>query len=300
MSVSSKTFVIKHLVIKHLVVIGTGLIGGSVALALKRAGCVERITGVGRSVKNLEEAVRLGVIDDFSHDIATAVDDADMILLAVPVAACDQVFATLAESLPNQAIVTDAGSTKQSVMASAEKYLSDPSRFVPAHPIAGTEHSGAAAAFAELFDDKKCILTPNEKTNANALAQVKTMWEATGACVKIMSAAEHDDVLAAVSHLPHLAAFAIVNAVGKSDHAFRFAAGGFRDFTRIASSSPEMWRDIALCNQSAIVDKIDALQAELGVLRDALTENDGDALLDKFTSAKQARDSWMSKYGDKL
>ncbi|PCI44740.1 MAG: prephenate dehydrogenase [Proteobacteria bacterium] len=286
--------------IKHLVVIGIGLIGGSVALALRRAGCVGRITGVGRSVENLEEAVRLGVIDDFSHDIATAVADADMVLLAVPVAACDQVFAALAKSLPDKAVVTDAGSTKQSVMASAEKYLRDASRFVPAHPIAGTEYSGAAAAFAELFDDKKCILTPNEKTDVKALARVQSMWEAVGSRVKIMSAAEHDDVLAAVSHLPHLAAFAIVNAVGKGDAAFRFAAGGFRDFTRIASSSPEMWRDIALCNQSAIVDKIDALQEELSALRDALKAHDGDALLDKFTSAKQARDIWMSKYGDKL
>ena len=286
--------------IKHLVVIGTGLIGGSVALALKKAGCVERITGVGRSVANLEEAVRIGVIDDFNHDIATAVVDADMVLIAVPVAACDQVFATLAESLSERAIITDAGSTKQSVMASAEKHLKHVSRFVPAHPIAGTEHSGAAAAFAELFEDKKCILTPNEQTNAKALAQVQAMWQAVGADVKIMSAAEHDDVLAAVSHLPHLAAFALVNAVGKGEHTFRFAAGGFRDFTRIASSSPEMWRDIALCNQSAIVDKIDALQEELSVLRDALKAGDADALLDKFSSAKQARDIWLSNYGEKL
>ncbi len=285
---------------KHLVVIGTGLIGGSVALALKRAGCVERITGVGRSVANLEEAVRLGVIDDFSHDIEKAVVDADMVLVAVPVAACEQVFEALAKSLPDKAVITDAGSTKQSVMASAERYLKHPSQFVPAHPVAGSEHSGAAAAFSELFEDKKCILTPNEQTDAKALAQVQALWEAVGARVKIMSAAEHDDVLAAVSHLPHLAAFAIVNAVGKSDHAFRLAAGGFRDFTRIASSSPEMWRDIALCNQSAIVDKIDALQEELSVLRDALKARDGDALLDKFASAKQARDKWMSKYGDKL
>jgi prephenate dehydrogenase len=286
--------------IKHLVVIGTGLIGGSVALALKRAGCVERITGVGRSAVNLEEAVRLGVIDDFSHDIEKTVVDADMVLVAVPVAACEQVFEALAKSLSDKAIVTDAGSTKQSVMASAARYLKYPSQFVPAHPIAGTEHSGASAAFAELFEDKKCILTPNEQTDAKALAQVKNMWEAVGARVKIMSAAEHDDVLAAVSHLPHLAAFAIVNAVGKSNAAFRFAAGGFRDFTRIASSSPEMWRDIALCNQSAIVDKIDALQEELTALRDALNAHDGDALLDKFASAKQARDIWLSKYGDKL
>jgi len=294
-----------NLKIKHLVVIGTGLIGGSVALALKRAGCVERITGVGRSAANLKEAVHLGVIDDFSHDIEKAVVDADMVLIAVPVAACDQVFESLSKALPERAVVTDAGSTKQSVMASAEQYLKHPSQFVPAHPIAGTEHSGAAAAFAELFEDKKCILTPSEQTDAKALAQVQAMWEAVGSRVAIMPAAEHDDVLAAVSHLPHLAAFAIVNAVGKSDDAFRFAAGGFRDFTRIASSSPEMWRDIALCNQSAIIDKIDALQEELSALRDALKAHDGDALLDKFASAKLARDKWisrdgLSKYGDKL
>ena len=286
--------------IKHLVVIGTGLIGGSVALALRRAGCVERITGVGRSVANLEEAVRLGVIDDFSHDIEKAVVNADMVLIAVPVAACDQVFESLSKALPEGTVVTDAGSTKQSVMASAARYLKYPADFVPAHPIAGTEHSGAAAAFAELFKDKKCILTPSEQTSAKALARVQAMWQAVGADVKIMSAVEHDDVLAAVSHLPHLAAFALVNAVGKGEHAFRFAAGGFRDFTRIASSSPEMWRDIAVCNQSAIVDKIDALQKELSALRNALNAGDGDALLEKFRSAKQARDMWMSNYGDKL
>jgi len=286
--------------IKHLVVIGTGLIGGSVALALKRAGCVKRVTGVGRSTANLEEAVRLGVIDDFTHSIEAAVVDADVVLIAVPVAACDSVFESLSKSLPDDAIVTDAGSTKQSVAASAAHYLKNPSRFVPAHPIAGTEHSGAGAAFAELFKDKKCILTPNEQTDVKALVQVQAMWEVVGARVKIMAASEHDDVLAAVSHLPHLAAFAIVNAAGKSDHAFRFAAGGFRDFTRIASSSPEMWRDIALCNRNAIVDKIDALQEELDALREALNAGNGQALLDKFTSAKQARDHWMSKYGDKL
>ncbi|MDQ6968486.1 MAG: prephenate dehydrogenase/arogenate dehydrogenase family protein [Mariprofundaceae bacterium] len=286
--------------IEHLVVIGTGLIGGSVALALRRAGCVERITGVGRSAANLEEAVRLGIIDDFDHDIKKAVADADMVLIAVPVAACDSVFQSLASSLSAGAIVTDAGSTKQSVMISAAKYLKDVSRFVPAHPIAGTEHSGSAAAFAELFEDRMCILTPNEKTEAKALAKVTALWQAVGSHVEVMSAREHDDVLASVSHLPHLAAFAIVNAVGKNDAAFRFAAGGFRDFTRIASSSPEMWRDIALCNSLAIVDKIDALQAELKALRDALNDSDGDVLLEKFKAAKQARDSWLDEYGEKL
>ncbi|MDX8397139.1 MAG: prephenate dehydrogenase/arogenate dehydrogenase family protein [Mariprofundaceae bacterium] len=286
--------------IKHLVVIGTGLIGGSVALALRRAGCVKRVTGVGRSIENLEEAMRLGVIDAYEQNIAKAVVDADVVLVAVPVATSDVVFAALAKSLPEGAVVTDAGSTKQSVMQSAQKYLKDNSRFVPAHPIAGTEHSGAAAAFAELFDERMCILTPSEHTDAKALEQIKELWQKVGAHVEIMPAAEHDDVLAAVSHLPHLAAFAIVNAVGKTDAAFGFAAGGFRDFTRIASSSPEMWRDIALCNKQAIVGKIDDLQAELSTLRDALQDEHGDVLLEKFQMAKQARDRWLLKYGEKL
>lgn len=280
--------------INHLVVIGTGLIGGSVALALRRANCVTRITGVGRSAANLEEAVSLGVIDDYEHDIAKAVSTADMVLVAVPVAACDQVFSALAKTLPANAIVTDAGSTKQSVVASAENHLTDVSRFVPAHPIAGTEHSGAAAAFPELFEKRMCILTPNEKTDADALEKVRVLWESVGSYIEVMPAAEHDDILASVSHLPHLAAFAIVNAVGKDNHAFRFAAGGFRDFTRIASSSPEMWRDISLCNQQALVNKIDDLQAELSILRHALEHADGDILLEKFTSAKLARDRWLS------
>ena len=285
--------------IKHLVVIGTGLIGGSLALALKRVGCVAKVTGVGRNVSNLQDAMRLGVIDDFSHDIAKTVSDADMVVVAVPVAACNQVFAAMAEALPEHAIVTDVGSTKQSVMASARRYLPQPARFVPGHPIAGTEHSGAAAAFATLFEGKKCILTPDAQTDREALQAVQAMWQQAGAYVEVMEAAAHDDMLAAVSHLPHLAAFALVNVVGRNEQAFRFAAGGFRDFTRIASSSPEMWRDIALCNRSAIVDKIDALEEELRALRAALHAQDGDALLEKFAAAKQARDAWMQQYGDK-
>ncbi|MDQ6957082.1 MAG: prephenate dehydrogenase/arogenate dehydrogenase family protein [Mariprofundaceae bacterium] len=289
--------------IKHLVVIGTGLIGGSLALALKRAGCVERVTGVGRSVENLEEAVRLGVIDDFSHDVATAVADADMVFVSTPVAAYTQAFKAMSAQLPEHAIVTDAGSTKQSVVHDAQKYLSHPNRFVPAHPVAGAEHSGVKAAFAELFEKHVCIITPDENTDKDAIEQVQNMWECVGAQITSMRAAEHDDILASVSHLPHLAAFALVNAVRGDDEsgdAFRFAAGGFRDFTRIASSSPEMWRDIALCNRDALMQKVDLLQDELKALRVALQSEDGDALLQKFADAKQARDIWMSKYGDKL
>lgn len=288
--------------IRHLVVIGTGLIGGSVALALRRAGCVVRITGVGRSAENLQLAVALGVIDDFSHDVAAAVADADMVLVSVPVSASADVFRAMAQSLPAGAVVTDAGSSKQSVMAAATECLPNPSRFVPAHPIAGTEESGAGAAFAELFDRHWCILTPDERTDADALARVRSMWEATGSRVMQMDAAAHDEHLAAVSHLPHVAAFALVNAVRKSggDDPFRFAAGGFRDFTRIASSSPEMWRDIAMCNRKALIAKLDALMTELGVLRAAVDRGDADCLLAEFAAARAARDAWLLKYGDEL
>jgi len=292
-----------NLNIKHLVIIGTGLIGGSLALALRQAGVVERITGVGRSAENLKHAMQLGVVDDISHDASAAVADADVVLIAVPVGAYEAVFVDIAEHLRADAIVTDVGSTKQSVLAAAQQYLKYPNQFVPGHPIAGTEHSGAAAALVNLFQDKMCILTPDEQTNTDALARVEVMWQCVGANVEIMDARSHDGLLASVSHLPHLAAFSIVNAVRQchqGDAAFRFAAGGFRDFTRIASSSPTMWRDIALCNRSAIVENIDALQAELSQLKDALQAGNGDIVLDKFESAKHARDAWLAMSGDKL
>ncbi|MDT8375646.1 MAG: prephenate dehydrogenase/arogenate dehydrogenase family protein [Mariprofundaceae bacterium] len=290
--------------VEHLVVIGVGLIGGSVARALKHAGFVGRVTGVGRSRENLDRARELGIIDHWTHDITEAVHDADMVLVAVPMGAYDRVFAGLAGALPEKAVVTDAGSTKQHAIDVARKHLPDPSRFVPAHPIAGTEQSGAEASFAELFEDRSCILTPEPSTATKAFDKVKALWEATGSHVIEMDAAIHDELLASVSHLPHLAAFALVNAVrkqGDQEHdPFRFAAGGFRDFTRIASSSPEMWRDIALSNHLALVDKIDAFQAELAEMKEALVSQDGEKLLETFRAAKKARDEWLAKHGGSL
>ncbi len=283
--------------IKHLAVIGVGLIGGSLSLALKKAAAVERITGAGRNSDNLELAQRLGIVDDWTHDIAEAVVDADLVLLAAPMGAYDELFRAMAGALPEQAIVTDAGSTKQSAIAAAQQRLPNPGRFVPAHPIAGTEHSGAGAAFAGLFEGRLCILTPDARTDADALAVVQGMWERAGCNIQIMDASEHDEALAGVSHLPHLAAFALVNAVRRQagEDPFRFAAGGFRDFTRIASSSPQMWRDIALCNSQSLLGKIDALQNELAVLRQALEAGDGDRLLKEFEAARDARDRWLKK-----
>ncbi|MES0371079.1 MAG: prephenate dehydrogenase/arogenate dehydrogenase family protein [Mariprofundaceae bacterium] len=290
--------------VDHLVVIGVGLIGGSVARALKHAGFVGRVTGVGRSRENLDRARELGIIDHWTHDISEAVHDADMVLVAVPMGAYDRVFAELAESLPEHASITDAGSTKQHAIDVVNKHPSIASRFVPAHPIAGTEQSGAEASFAELFEDRFCILTPEGDVDEQTVAAVEAMWRATRSHVIRMDAGSHDDLLASVSHLPHLTAFALVNAVRKQaddEHdPFRFAAGGFRDFTRIASSSPEMWRDIALSNSTALVDQIDALQAELTEMKAALTSGDGEKLLETFNAAKKARDAWLEKHGDGL
>jgi len=280
------------------VVIGVGLIGGSVARALKHAGFV------GRSRENLDRARELGIIDHWTHDIAEAAEDADMVLVAVPMGAYDRVFAELAKVLPEKAVVTDAGSTKQHAIAMAEKHLFDSSRFIPAHLIAGTEQSGAEASFTELFEDRLCILTPTENADAESLALVTAMWEATKSRVVSMNAKQHDDFLASVSHLPHLAAFALVNAVrqqGDDEHdPFQFAAGGFRDFTRIASSSPEMWRDIAISNRDALSANIDALQMQLAKLKQMLENGDGEKLLQSFAAAKRARDEWLEKHGDGL
>jgi prephenate dehydrogenase len=290
--------------VPHLVVIGVGLIGGSVARALRRTGFVDRITGVGRSRDNLEQAVELGVIDDWSQSAALAVRDADVVVVAVPMGMYEQVFSEIAGHLPANAVVTDAGSTKQHAVEVARRTLATPSRFVAAHPLAGTEQSGVAASFAELFDDRLCIVTPDVASDAEAVSLVRELWQATGSRVMEMPAAEHDDFLAAVSHLPHLAAFALVNAVRKQgDEAhdpFQFAAGGFRDFTRIASSSPEMWRDIALCNREALLNKLDALQTELTGLREALVAKDGERLLEEFAAAKSARDEWLATHGGSL
>ena len=290
--------------IGHLVIIGVGLIGGSVSLALKRAGIVGRVTGVGRSRDNLELAQKLGIIDALSHDICEAVRDADVVLLAVPMNAYASVFSAMADSLPASAVVTDAGSTKQTAITAAHQCLPKPERFIAAHPIAGTEQSGAGAAFAELFDKRLTVITPEQGSDTAALALVQQLWEQTGSRVVTMDAAEHDDFLASVSHLPHLAAFALVNAVSrqKSDghDPFCFAAGGFRDFTRIASSSPEMWRDIALSNRDALLGQLDAFQQELDGLREALLADDAERLLKEFAAAREARETWLAKHGEGL
>jgi len=287
--------------INHLVIIGVGLIGGSFSLALQRNASIERITGVGRNQENLECARKRGIIHYCSHDSHEAVKDADVVMIAAPVASYREIFTHISDVLPAAAIVTDAGSTKQSVMTDAHQQLKTTARFVPAHPLAGTEQSGASAAFADLFQDRWCILTAEDSiTDTDACHAVADWWRACGAKVMNMPAQEHDDLLAAVSHLPHLAAYAVVNTVSRlkkgAHDPFQFAAGGFRDFTRIASSSPTMWRDIALCNRDALLHQLDTLQHELEVMRHALEQRDGHDLLDQFEAARLARETWLDRY----
>ncbi|RMG90592.1 MAG: prephenate dehydrogenase/arogenate dehydrogenase family protein [Zetaproteobacteria bacterium] len=293
---------------RHALIIGVGLIGGSLARAMRRAGLVERISGVGRSKENLERARCLGIIDARHESLAEAFrhEEFDLIVVAVPMGEYDRVFGDLARYAEDGMLITDVGSTKRHAIEVAEKHLGSLECFVPAHPIAGTERSGAAASFAELFDHRWCILTPLASTKPQALQQIEQLWAACGARVVCMDAGLHDELLAGVSHLPHLAAYALVNAVRRSTPAhcehdpFAFAAGGFRDFTRIASSSPEMWRDIVLANADALVPKIDALQRELSELSAAIKARDGRLLLERFSAAKAARDGWLTRYGGDL
>lgn len=279
-----------------LCIIGTGLIGGSLALALKNNGFKGKIVGAGRTEKTLADAVKLGVIDAYSTDMTQAVDDADLICISVPLGAMQHVLTSIKPALRDDAIITDAASAKQSVIEDMQSVFGDSfARFVPGHPIAGTENSGVHAAFAELYENRRVILTPETYTDAAAIEQVTQMWQLVGANVTTMTAVHHDKVLAGTSHLPHMLAFALVDCLNNLDDVeeiFQYAAGGFRDFTRIASSDPVMWRDICLHNSEAIIEMIVHYQEELSAIKSALESGNGDALKDVFQRAKQTRDDF--------
>ncbi|MFN7085820.1 MAG: prephenate dehydrogenase [Burkholderiales bacterium] len=285
--------------IGKLVVIGVGLIGGSFALALKKAKAVRHVVGVGRSRKNLAAALRLRVIDEASTNAAHAVRDADLVLLAMPVGQMAEVMACIAPHLPAHAVVTDCGSTKQDVIAHARRFLGGRfPRFVPAHPIAGTEKSGAAAAFAGLFRDRNVIITPQPETSAPALRLVRAAWRQCGARLVRLAAAEHDAIFAAVSHLPHVLAFTLVNALARHPDAaavLGFSGGGLRDTVRIAGSSPEMWSDICVANREALLAALDEFEDELGRTRAAIENGDGAALARMFEHARRVRAKWLQR-----
>jgi len=280
--------------IDKLAVVGVGLIGGSLALALTEAGAVGHVVGVGRGLANLEIALKLGVVDSITLDLAEGVSDADVVFLATPV----QSLGTVAEqSMPHLkpgAILTDGGSVKQAVIDAIEPHLRDDVHFVPGHPIAGTENSGAEAAFATLYRDRRCILTPTKRTAPEALESIRRMWQLVGSQVVMMEVDKHDRVLAAISHLPHMVAYALVNAVGAYDrydeNILEYSAGGFRDFTRIASSDPTMWRDIALTNRDALVEMMGQFEKFFAELKEDVASGSDERLFEFFRRSKQSRD----------
>ena len=286
-----------------IVIFGVGLIGGSVALALKKAGAAPKIVGVGRNLESLKAAINLGVIDEAESDIAKAVSDADLILIATPVAQTPKILEAIIPHLSAHTVVTDAGSTKSDIQAyvkNASKQATNPqhflSQFVGGHPIAGAEKSGVTAAKADLFIGKNVVLTPTENTSSEAIKLVRELWQSAGANVSEMTTQAHDQIFAAVSHLPHLLAFALVNDLANRPNAkqlFDFAASGFRDFTRIAGSSPEMWRDISLANKTALLSELEAYQDEISALQHLLKNEDSQGLQTMFEHASQARQAWQ-------
>jgi prephenate dehydrogenase len=293
-----------------LVIFGVGLIGGSLAHALReRAGLAGEVVGVGRSVKTIQRALELGVIDsaaslDDDAALGKALSGADVVLLAAPVAQTEPLLARIAPFLDASTVVTDAGSTKSDVVAAARAALgAKVAQFVPGHPIAGRESSGVDAALPDLYVGRNVVLCPLAENSPDAVERVEAMWLATGASVHRMSEAQHDRVFAAVSHLPHVASFALVEQILEAPDAalkFSFAAGGFRDFTRIAASSPEMWRDICIANRAALLAELDAYTTVLARFRAAIDASDGAALEQAFARSRVARTEWQERGGAKL
>jgi len=280
---------------ERVAVIGVGLIGGSFALALKQAKACGHVVGAGRSAANLELAKERGIIDSIAEDAGAAARGSDLILVASPVGQFRKIFSSIEKHLKGSAVVTDGGSTKRDVVAAARAALgARVAQFVPAHPVAGAEKSGAGAASAELFRDRRVILTPLPENSKETVDRAEKAWAACGARVSRMTPEEHDAVLGVVSHLPHLLAYALVHEVasrGNSAQLFSFAAGGFRDFTRIASSHPEMWRDICAANRDCLAEELARFSGKLDEVKKLL---DDPAALEKlFAEARAARDAWI-------
>ena len=282
-----------------LVICGVGLIGGSFALALRQAGLVERVVGIGRRPEPLAAARELGIIDEAATGWADALAGAELVLLAMPVGQMDAVAAAIAPHLEAGTIVTDAGSTKRDVIEAIYRHFGPHlATVVPAHPIAGAEKSGPSAARADLYRQRKVVVTPLPENNPAAVARVRELWEACGAVLREMSPQDHDRVFAAVSHLPHLLAFGLVHDLAgraNAEQLFSYAASGFRDFTRVAGSHPEMWRDICVANRHSLLAELDAYLTELAYLRALLADSNGPALERVFDEASRARNTWADK-----
>jgi prephenate dehydrogenase len=279
-----------------ITIIGVGLIGGSFALALKRAGVVATVSGWDANPENLSLANQLQIVDQHSASLADAVHGAELVMLAVPVGAMEAAAREVLPLMDRGAILTDSGSVKQCVLEAIEPLAASQGiRYVAGHPISGTERSGAGAAFAELYQGKRCILTPSAATDPDALATVQRAWQCAGSDVVLMDVQKHDRILAAISHLPHMIAYSLVNSVSSYDryeeNILDYSAGGFRDFTRIASSDPVMWRDIALTNQQSLIEMIDQFEGFLRELKNDIQQGDGKRLYEFFLRSKVTRDA---------
>ena len=287
------------MLINHLSIIGVGLIGGSLARALRQAKLVGRVTGCNRSESTLKQAMELNVIDDYSMDVGEAVEGADVVVIGTPLNTSNIILPKIAKAMDDNTILTDVGSAKGNIVNVAREALGERiNQFVPGHPIAGTEQSGVSASFAELFVNHRVILTPLPETDDKAHQLISDMWQAVGADVINLDVAHHDAVLAATSHLPHMLAYALVDCLAgmeEREEVFKYAAGGFADFTRIASSSPEMWHDICLSNRESLLESVKLFSEHLKLLEKAIEEEDSDSILKIFQRAKQARDKFTDR-----
>ena len=281
---------------KHLCIVGLGMIGGSLAGALKQRGFSGRISALVRRADTGARGLELGLVDEYATEPAGLIPQADMVMLAVPMLSMRQQMQAIVEHLSSNVVVTDAGSVKMPFIDDARAVLGDLSNVVPGHPIAGREKTGVDAADASLYINRRVLLTPDAQTRPEAIASVQKLWELAGAHVESLSPEYHDRVLASTSHLPHVLAFALVNTLAtqqESEDIFRYAAGGFGDFTRIASSDPVMWRDVCLSNRNAILQSMNDLDAHLASLRKAIESSDGEAIEASFARAKSARDTFI-------
>lgn len=278
----------------RVALIGVGLIGSSISLACRRAGLAKSIVGSSRTKETLQTALKLKLIEQGFHSANEAVKDADLVILCVPVGLCGGIAKEIAPVLKQGAILTDVGSVKGTIVKEVAPHIPKGIHFIGGHPIAGTEQSGPEAGFAELFDGRWCILTPEEGANASAVEKLKIFWQQLGSHVEIMSPAHHDLVLAITSHLPHLIAFNIVNTAAHlekvtNSEVIKFSAGGFRDFTRIAASDPTMWRDVFLNNKDSVLEMLGRFAEDLSVLQRAIRFSDGETLFKLFSEARAVR-----------
>jgi prephenate dehydrogenase len=275
---------------ERMAVVGVGLIGGSLAKAVREKRLVHEVLGIGRSEERLESARTLGIIDRYATRMDETVGEADLAVVAGPVGVIVDLIREMIPFLKKGTIITDVGSVKKKIVEEVETFMPDSLYFVGGHPIAGTENSGFEASFSTLFEGRKCIITPVSTTNSRALERVKELWTRVGSTVACMDGEEHDKIFAAISHLPHIVAYSMVNSLlkveGFEKNIFSFSAGGFKDFTRIAASHPVMWRDIALMNRDKLLSAIELFQEYLEGLKEAIEKEDAETLFSEFQKSR--------------